>query len=337
MAITDKPTALQTDKEVTTSMFESFLTPEEDKVEDAVTETEEVTQEEVLEEEPEVSEDLEEDVEDDEEFDDEDEELDEEQTDVEEEAPQLQTFTVKVDGQEVEVTQEELVNGYSRQQDYTRKTQELSQQRKTIEQQQTELAQRDAIYSQLLPKMEAQLKGELANEPDWNTLYEDDPVGYVREKQLWDEKKEKLSAVSAEQQRLQQEALAKQQTQIQQFVEYGNQKLLEIIPEWQNQEVAAKEKAAISEYAVSTLGYTPEEIQQVYDYRALLGLRNAWLNSKTVEATKKKPTQKAPARVARPGTTNRPKSAAPVKKAKQTLAKTGRVQDAAKVFEQFLK
>jgi hypothetical protein len=336
MAITDKPTALQTDKEVTTSMFESFLTPEEDKVEDAVTETEEVTQEEVLEEEPEVSEDLEEDVEDDEEFDDEDEELDEEQTDVEEEALQPQTFTVKVDGQEVEVTQEELVNGYSRQQDYTRKTQELSQQRKTIEQQQAELAQRDAIYSQLLPKMEAQLKGELANEPDWNTLYEDDPVGYVREKQLWDEKKEKLTAVSAEQQRLQQEAQVKQQAQIQQIVEYGQQKLLEIIPEWQNQEIASQEKAAISEYAVNTLGYTPQEIQQVYDYRALLGLRNAWLNSKTVEATKKKPTQKAPARVARPGTTNRPKSAAPVKKAQQRLAKSGKVQDAAKVFEQLI-
>jgi chromosome segregation ATPase len=336
MAITDKPTALQTDKEVTTSMFESFLTPEEDKVEDAVTETEEVTQEEVLEEEPEVSEDFEEDVEDDEEFDDEDEELDEEQTDVEEEALQPQTFTVKVDGQEVEVTQDELINGYSRQQDYTRKTQELSQQRKTIEQQQAELAQRDAIYSQLLPKMEAQLKGELANEPDWNTLYEDDPVGYVREKQLWDEKKDKLSAVSAEQQRLQQEAMVKQQQQLQQFVEYGNQKLLEIIPEWQNPEVAAKEKAAISEYAVNFLEYTPEEIQQVYDYRALLGLRNAWLNSKTVEATKKKPTQKAPARVARPGTTNRPKSAAPVKKAKQRLAKSGKVQDAAKVFEQLI-
>lgn len=336
MAITDKPTALQTDKEVTTSMFESFLTPEEDKVEDAVTETEEVTEEEVLEEELESPETFEEDVEDDEEFDDEDEELDEEQTDVEEEALQPQTFTVKVDGQEVEVTQEELINGYSRQQDYTRKTQELSQQRKTIEQQQAELAQRDAIYSQLLPKMEAQLKGELANEPDWNALYEDDPVGYVREKQLWDEKKEKLSAVSAEQQRLQQEALVKQQQQIAQFVEYGNQKLLEIIPEWQNQEVATKEKLAISEYAVNTLGYTPEEIQQVYDYRALLGLRNAWLNSKTVEATKKKPTQKAPARVARPGTTNRPKSAAPVKKAKQRLAKTGKIQDAAKVFEQLI-
>jgi hypothetical protein len=69
----------------------------------------------------------------------------------------------------------------------------------------------------------------------------------------------------------------------------------------------------------------------------LLGLRNAWLNSQTVKATKKKPTQKAPARVARPGTTTRKKSVAPVKRAKQVLAKTGKVQDAAKVFEQFLK
>ena len=335
MSNNGKPTALQTDNEVAASMFESFLTPEEDKVEDAVTETEEAVEEEVLVEELESPEDLEEDVEDDEEFDEED-ELDEEQTDVEEEALQPQTFTVKVDGQEVEVTQEELINGYSRQQDYTRKTQELAQQRKTIEQQQAELAQRDAIYSQLLPKMEAQLKGELANEPDWNALYEDDPVGYVREKQLWDEKKEKLNAVNAEQQRLQQEALVKQQQQIAQYVEYGNQKLLEIIPEWQNPEVATKEKLAISEYAVNTLGYTPEEIQQVYDYRALLGLRNAWLNSKTVEATKKKPTQKAPARVARPGTTNRPKTTTPVKRAKQRLAKTGKTSDAAKEFEQLI-
>ena len=335
MSNNGKPTALQTDNEVAASMFESFLTPEEDKVEDAVTETEEAVEEEVLVEELESPEDLEEDVEDDEEFDEED-ELDEEQTDVEEEALQPQTFTVKVDGQEVEVTQDELINGYSRQQDYTRKTQELAQQRKTIEQQQAELAQRDAIYSQLLPKMEAQLKGELANEPDWNALYEDDPVGYVREKQLWDEKKEKLSAVSAEQQRLQQEAFAKQQEQIAKAVEYGNQRLLEIIPEWQNPEVAAKEKAAISEYAMRELEYTPEEIQQVYDYRALLGLRNAWLNSRTVEATKKKPTQKAPARVARPGTTNRPKTTTPVKRAKQRLAKTGKTSDAAKVFEQLI-
>ena len=84
------------------------------------------------------------------------------------------------------------------------------------------------------------------------------------------------------------------------------------------------------------LEYTQEEYNSVYDYRALLGLRNAWLNSKTAEAVKKKPTQKAPARVARPGTTNRPKTTTPVKKAKQRLAKTGKTSDAAKVFEQLI-
>ena len=334
MSNNGKPTALQTDSEIAATMFESFLTPEEDKVQEAVTETEKAA-EEVFEEELESFENLEEDVEDDEEFFEED-ELDEEQTDVEEEAPQLQTFTVKVDGQEVEVTQEELVNGYSRQQDYTRKTQELSQQRKIIEEQQAELAQRDAIYSQLLPKMEAQLNASLGEEPDWNALYEDDPVGYVRQKQLWDEQKEKLKAVQAEQERLQQESLIEQQKLIQQQVEEGQQKLLELIPEWQNPEVAAKEKAEIAKHAMDVLGYSQEEVNSVYDWRALLGLRKAWLNDKIAETVKKKPTQKAPARVARPGTTNRPKSVAPVKKAKQRLAKTGKTSDAAKVFEQLI-
>ena len=335
MSNNGKPTALQTEGELATSAFESFLTPQEEKVEEAVTNE---VEEEVIEEDelPEAAE-LEEEMVEDEESDFDDEIDDEEQTEVEDEQEQPTYYKVRIDGEEVEVTLEELQSGYSRQQDYTRKTQELSQQRKTIEQQQQELAQRDAIYSQLLPKLEAQLKGELAGEPDWNKLYEDDPVGYVREKQLWDEKKEKLQATQAEQQRLQQEAAQKQQEQIALMVQEGQQKLLELIPEWQDPEVATKDKLAIREYGINVLGYSPQEMDAVYDYRALLGLRNAWLQSKTVKATKKKPTEKAKARVARPGTTNRPRSVAPVKKAKQRLAKTGKPSDAAKVFEQLLK
>ncbi len=332
MSNNGKPTALQTDMDKTASAFESFLTPEEEKVEETV-EEQEVVEEEYSDDDEEILDDIDDEIA--AELD-EYEESDEEQTNVEEEIEQPLTFTVKVDGQDIEVTQEELINGYSRQQDYTRKTQELSQQRKTIEQQQAELAQRDAIYSQLLPKMEAQLKGELANEPDWSKLYEDDPVGYVREKQLWDEKKEKAQAIQAEQQRLQEEAFTEQQKQIQQQVEFGQQRLLELIPEWQNPEVAAKEKAAIRDYAINTLEYTQQEVDSVYDYRALLGLRKAWLNDKIAETVKKKPTQKAPARVARPGTVNKKKSVTPVRRAKQRLAKTGKTSDAAKVFEQLI-
>jgi hypothetical protein len=332
MSNNGKPTALQTDGESTTSAFESFLAPEEDTQEEAV--IEEV--EESIEPEVEDFEEQDEELVDEEELEYDDEEDGEEETEVEE-LEEQPVYKVTIDGDEIEVTQDELLNGYSRQQDYTRKTQELANQRKTIEQQAQELQQRDAIYAQLLPKMEAQLKGELVNEPDWDSLYNDDPIAYVREKQVWDEKKEKLTAVSAEQQRLQQEAYAQQQQQIAQQVQEGQQKILEIIPEWKNAEVASKEKLAIRDYGINVLGYSPQEMDAIYDYRALLGLRNAWLNSKTVEATKKKPTQKAPARVARPGTTTRKKSVAPAKRAKQVLAKTGKVQDAAKVFEQFLK
>jgi hypothetical protein len=330
MSNNGKPTALQTEGESTTAAFESFLAPKEDTQEEAV--IEEV--EESVEPEDDDFEEVEELVdEDDLEYD--DEEDGEEETEVEE-LEEQPVYRVTVDGNEIEVTQDELLNGYSRQQDYTRKTQELANQRKTIEQQAQELQQRDAIYAQLLPKMEAQLKGELVNEPDWNSLYDDDPIAYVREKQIWDEKKEKLTAVSAEQQRLQQEAYAQQQQQIAYIVQDGQQRILQIIPEWKNAEIASKEKSAIRDYGINVLGYSAQEMDAIYDYRALLGLRNAWLNSKTVEATKKKPTQKAPARVARPGSTSRKKSLAPAQRAKQVLAKTGKVQDAAKVFEQFL-
>ena len=231
---------------------------------------------------------------------------------------------------------DELQSGYSRQQDYTRKTQKLAEQARLVEQRQKEVEERDAIYEQLLPKMEAALNGDLANEPDWNKLYEDDPIAYVREKQLWDEKKERLTSVSAEQERLEKEKLEQQQNQLKEFIEFGNQKLLEMIPEWQKPEVAQQEKAEIRDYAINVLGYTPQEMDQVYDYRALLGFRQAWLNNRTVEATKKKPTQKAPARVAKPGSVAKVKTTTPAKKARQKLAKSGKTTDAAKVFEQLI-
>lgn len=324
-----KPIGLQTNLEQTEQSFESFLTPDEqpeNEIEEQATE-ELVDEEEIIEDDEPFEEELEAAEED---------EPQEDQVE-EEESEQPQLYTIKVDGEETQVTLEELQNGYSRQRDYTRKTQELAQQRKAIEAKQQEVSQKDAIYSQLLPKMEATLKGELENEPDWSALYEADPIAYVREKDIWNEKKQKLQAVQAESQRLQQESAMAQQQKLQQFVEYGNQQLLEQIPEWQDNEVASKEKMAIRDYGVNVLGYTPQEMDSVYDYRVLLGLRNAWLQHKTVQATKVKPTEKkAAARTARPGTSNVPKSTTPVKKARQKLAKTGKVQDAAKLFEQIL-
>ena len=51
----------------------------------------------------------------------------------EEETDEEPKYTVKVDGEEIEVTQDELLRGYMRQKDYTQKTQQLAEQRRQFE------------------------------------------------------------------------------------------------------------------------------------------------------------------------------------------------------------
>ena len=149
MATTEKPTALQNNLEQAEKAFSNLLTPEEEAPVEEVVEAVEETEEEYLEE-------------------DQDESQEDQVELLDDEQPQL--YTIKQNGVEVEVTLEELQNGYSRQQDYTRKTQELANQRKEIESQQAELRQKDDIYKDLLPKLEANLKAELGEEPQATPL-----------------------------------------------------------------------------------------------------------------------------------------------------------------------
>lgn len=328
--VTPKPLGLQTSMEEAVTSFEQYLEPEEDKPEEAQIESQadETVEEEIVEEEELQADDFEET---------ETETLDDEQDEIEEQnEPQL--YSVKINGEDVEVTIDELQSSYSRQADYTRKTQELAQQRKTVEEQKSEVAKNEAIYKELLPKMEAALSESLGTEPDWETLYSNDPIGYVRERDLWNEKQQKLQAVQAEQTRLQEEEQVKQQEQIQKYMQYGEKQILNHVPEWKDKTIQQEEKLAIRDHAINDLGFTAEEINQVYDYRLLLGLRNSWMQNKTQKAVKKKPTQKASARnrVAKPGSVSRKKTSTPLKKSKARLAKSGKVQDAAKVFEQLI-
>ena len=326
-----KPLELQTSMEEAVTSFEQYLEPEEEKLEEAQVESQadETVEEEIVEEEELQADDFEETEE--------TETLDDEQDEIEEQnEPQL--YSVKINGEDVEVTIDELQSSYSRQADYTRKTQELAKKRLAVEEQQSEVAKNEAIYKELLPKMEAALSESLGTEPDWETLYSNDPIGYVRERDLWNEKQQKLQAVQAEQTRLQEEDQVKQQEQIQKYMQYGEKQILNHVPEWKDKTIQQEEKLAIRDHAINDLGFTAEEINQVYDYRLLLGLRNSWMQTKTQKAVKKKPTQKASARnrVAKPGSVSRKKTSTPLKKSKARLAKSGKVQDAAKVFEQLI-
>ena len=112
------------------------------------------------------------------------------------------TFTVKVAGEEIEVALDELKNGYSRTSDYTKKSQALAEERKAFEQ------ERDAVnierqqYSQLLGQLLMQLTTGGEEPPDFDRLYEEDPIAASRQQHNWQKKQQKLQAIQLEQQRV---------------------------------------------------------------------------------------------------------------------------------------
>lgn len=67
-------------------------------------------------------------------------------------APEPQMYTVKVDGQEMQVPLEELLNGYQRQADYSRKTQALADERRQLQQQYAQYQQPPAQPVQQEPQ-----------------------------------------------------------------------------------------------------------------------------------------------------------------------------------------
>ncbi len=318
----------------TVAEFEKILSPEEEKVEETNEETVddpvEAEIEEAIESEDEITEEIEEETEESE--DDEIEAEDEEE---------LELYTVKINGQEEQVNLDELKSGYSRTQDYTQKTQKIAEIEKDLKnkegqvnQQTVEMSEERALYKELLPKMQLALKNNLEAEPDWNKLIDENPQKYLKLKEEWSNKNDTLQYVENEIARVQAEQQNVEAQNLQKMVDEGKQLISEKIPEWQDEKIANSETKAMMEYAQS-LGFSGNELSEIYDGRLVLLLRDAWSHSKTKKAIKSKP-KSSPSRVAKAGTSNRIKSNTPRKKAMQKLRQSGKVSDASKVFEQLL-
>ena len=82
----------------------------------------------------------------------------------EEESQETPTYKVKVDNEEVEVTLDELLQGYSRTKDYTKKTQALAETRKAIEAEKSKIEEAKQLrdtYAQRLEVMEQVLTRQM--------------------------------------------------------------------------------------------------------------------------------------------------------------------------------
>lgn len=185
-----------------------------------------------------------------------------------------QTFTVRVDGEEVTVTVDELLNGYSRTADYTRKTQALAEERKRQEAIERELGQKLNQYNTVLPQLEQMISEAMGPEPDWNALYQENPAEFVRQRAIWDDHRQKLQAAREERQRAQREQQQMREAQLQRYVTSERDVLLSKVPEWKDTDVMQREQKELREYATS-LGYSAQEIDGLVDHRAVLVMRDA--------------------------------------------------------------
>ena len=254
-----------------------------------------------------------------------------------EEQEQPQVFSVKVDGKEVEVTLDELQKGYSRTQDYTRKTQQIAEVRKHHESELQAVRAEREQYAQLLSALEAQVQQVAQPNIDWDRLYQEDPIEWVRQREVMRDNQDKAAAIQSEKQRLTQLSQQEQAQFMQQRLQHEQEALLAAIPDWKDAKKAQAEKALLVEFG-QKIGFTPDELKSVVDHRAVLMLRKAALYDQMMSKRGNiKPVTNNGPRPAKPGAAGRVSNSTESVRAQQRVAKTGRVDDAANAIFQLLK
>ena len=252
----------------------------------------------------------------------------------------LLSATVEVDGEEITV--EELKRGNLRQRDYTRKTQELAETRRQMEAQAQEIERERAQYAQMLPALQQRIEQSVEQEPDWDTLYDADPAMAAKAERQWrkqnEERNAQLQAVQAEQQRLEQLRYQQQQQFEAQYVEQQREILPEVIPEWRDSKVAAKEASAIRDFLIGE-GFSEQDISGLTNATLVKLARKAMLYDRgqtRAKTAKQKPKQQASKTLKSGSRATQPRPKGQQQQALQRVRQSGRVQDAAAAIKSLL-
>jgi hypothetical protein len=267
-----------------------------------------------------------------------DEDLDESNDELDEEAEEEEPatrFKAKVNGEDVEVTLDELLAGYSRTVDYTRKTMQIAEQRKAAEQEAAQMRETREQYAKNLTLLEQALNEMAPPEPNWETLRKENPAEYAAQYAERQQYQQQVQTVHAEQQRLYAAQQAEYEAEMDRRLVDESEKLLNALPEWRDQTKADAGKRAILDYALG-LGYTEDDLSNVYDHRALLMMDKArrWdaLQAKGVQQVRDKAVA-APKRAAlKPGSAPVVQKKGPAQNAQRAmnrLNRSGSVNDAA--------
>ena len=260
-----------------------------------------------------------------------------------EEAEEDLLYAVTVNGAEQEVSLDELMKGYSRQSDYTRKTQEVSEQRKEFDAMKQNMvqeyrqiqAERQQYAQALQSLMEGNMSGidKFAN-VDWEVLKETDPIEYVTRKEEFREAQEKVQNLQREQHMAQQRHHAQSQNEHRQMLQQETTALVTALPDWGDSGKQPAIAKNIRSYATEN-GFTKEELDSLVDHRSILVLLKAQKYDQLQNSDVRGKKLKNKPRVIRSGTGGDKKADSKSKRTAKMkrLRSSGHVDDAASILE----
>ena len=290
-------------------------------------------------------------VEEDESFEEESEE-EEEAVEAEEESEETEgeeeeeLYAVTVNGEEVAVSLDELLSGYSRQSDYTRKTQEIAGDRKEMEslQQQynsqiAQIQQERQQYMEALTNIIAGQGSELEKfaNINWDELRETDPIEYVTTRERYRETQEKIQSMQYQQAQVAQVQQAQTNQARHEMLKVERGKLVEALPEW-DQPGTQKELANTLQTYAKTQGFTQEELTELIDHRSILVLLKAHKYDQLQKSDVKSKKLKNKPKLVRAGSGTSTKKSDKSKRTAQMkrLQGSGHIDDASALLEDFI-
>jgi len=265
-------------------------------------------------------------------------EKDEDAEDSDEDEP---VYRVKMAGEEREITQSELIKLAQQGADYTKKSQQVAEARKQLEAEARvieEARKERTEYAQRLQALQQYLEQNAPKGEDLEYLKENDPIGYAVKVAELTQQEKQLAAVRAEQERLaymQQAEIAQQQKA---HIAQQAQLVSQLIPEYADAQKGEGLRKELRAYAKS-IGYTDEEVNSVYDARTVKALYDAMQYAKLQKSkpeVTKKVSQAPKAMKAGNVKSGKTSNSEQAKRDRNKLKQTGKVKDAARIFEQFL-
>lgn len=183
--------------------------------------------------------------------------------------PKIETFKVKINGQEKDVTRDELIANFQKAEAAQEKFEQAAQIRKEAETQKQEYLQHQALMQQAIQQIQAQAQQwDQQGQPDWQDLLDNNPHEYLRQKEIHNQRMQTLQQAAAAQAYLQQQQQTQYTQQMQQHLAAEGQKLVtEYLPEWKDREVRQRDEQELISY-LRNKGYNDQDLENLNQSRA---------------------------------------------------------------------